>query len=276
MKSLKNIFIAIAVLLLPLSLVSAQEGNREELTIPLSNPGQPGKLDCGLINGSIKVTGYSGNEVLVIATQALKKIEVEEETEDPEKAGLKKITTNSFSISAEENENTVDISSDSYKSTINLEIKVPMKFDLDVGTINNGDIIVENVEGNLEITNVNGSVTLTNVSGNVVTNTVNGVVKVTLDKVNADMPMSFASFNGNVDVTMPSSVKGTAKMKSTSGDIYTDFDVEFEKQKTKTDKSDEEGVYKVSVDEYVTGNLNGGGPEFLFKTFSGDIYLRKK
>lgn len=276
MKTIKNLITTMVILLLAGIVVNAQEVNREELTIPLSNPGQPGKLECGLVNGSITITGYSGNEVHVIATQPMKKIKVEKETEDPEKAGMKKITATSFSLSAEENENHVDIGSNSWKSAINLEIRVPMNFSLDVGTVNSGDITVENVEGTLEVTNVNGNVTITNVSGSVVTNTVNGFVKVIMNRIDADTPMSFTSFNGDVDVTLPSSVKATTKMKSTSGDIYTDFEVDFEQKKSKVDESDKEGVYKVSVDEYVYGQLNGGGPEFVFKTYSGDIYLRKK
>lgn len=277
MKALKNSIATVALLIVSCIMIQAQEVNKEEMTIPLSNPGQPGKLDCGLVNGSIIVTGYNGNEVLVIASQPLQKVSIEEETsDDPSLAGMKKITTSSFSISAEENENVVEIDSDSYKSTINLEIKVPLNFDLDIGTVNNGDIVVENVDGSLEVTNVNGHITLTGVSGSVVTNTVNGEVKVSMNRIDADTPMSFASFNGNVDVTLPSSVKATTKMKSTSGDIYTDFDVEFETVKSKVDESNEEGVYKVSIDEYVAAKLNGGGPEFGFQTFSGDIYLRKK
>ena len=276
MKTIRNLLTTFVILLLAGIVVNSQEVNREELTIPLSKPGEPGKLECGLVNGSIKVTGYSGNEVHVIATQPMKKIKVSDESDDPEKAGMKKITATSFSLSAEENDNVVDIGSDSWKSAINMEIKVPMNFSLDLGTVNNGDITVENVEGTLEVTNVNGNVTITNVSGSVVTNTVNGFVKVIMNRIDADTPMSFTSFNGDVDVTLPSSVKATAKMKTSNGDIYTDFEVDFEQKKTKVDESGEDNVYKVSVDEYVYGKLNGGGPEFVFKSYSGDIYLRKK
>jgi len=276
MKTFRNLFTTIVALLFACVVIYAQEANREELTIPLSKPGQPGKLECGLVNGSITITGYSGNEVQIIATMPMKKIKVEQEVDDPDKIGMKKITANSFSLSAEEHENHIDISSASWRSAINLEIKVPMKFDLEISTVNYGNIVVENVEGTLEVTNVNGSVTLTNVSGSVVSNTVNGDLKVTMNRIDADTPMSFTNFNGKVDVTLPSSTKATVKIKTTSGDIYTDFDVSFEQKRTKMDESDEEGVYKVSIDEFVSGKLNGGGPEFVFKTYHGNIYLRKK
>jgi hypothetical protein len=50
------------------------------MTIPLSKPGQAGRLECRLVTGSITVTGYSGNELQVIASHAVKKISVEMET----------------------------------------------------------------------------------------------------------------------------------------------------------------------------------------------------
>ena len=276
MKAIGKTLTAITFLFLSGGLLFAQEDIREEMMIPLSKPGQPGKLECRLVNGSITVTGYSGNEVQVIATHAMKKISVETETGDPDKEGMKKITSRSFNVTAEERDNVVEVHSQSILSTISLEIKVPAKFDLEVGTVNNGDIIVNNVDGNLEVSNVNGSITLTNVSGSVVTNTVNGWVKVTMNRVDAGTPMSFVNFNGDVDVTIPASTKATTRMNTTTGDIYTDFDVDFEQKRAKADNREEGGVYKISVDEFITGDLNGGGPEYVFKTFSGDIYLRKK
>ncbi|UCG27939.1 MAG: DUF4097 family beta strand repeat protein [Bacteroidales bacterium] len=276
MKTLKKISGTVIILCLSAALIFAQESSKEELTIPLTNPGQPGKLECSLVNGSITVTGYSGNEIHVVATQPVKKITVEDAGFEPDVQGMKKISASSFNLSAEEEDNIVEIGSSSWKSAINLEIQVPQKFSLDVGTVNQGNITIQNVDGTLEVSNVNGSITLTNVSGSVVTNTVNGKILVDLVRVDTDTPMSFASFNGDVDVTLPGSVKATAKMKSTSGDIYTDFEVEFERKKSKVDESDEEGVYKVTIDEYVYGNLNGGGPEFVFKNYHGNIYLRKK
>ena len=37
-----------------------------------------------------------------------------------------------------------------------------------------------------------------------------------------------------------------------------------------------DGVYKISVEEWVIGDINGGGPEMTFKSFNGVILIRKK
>ena len=48
----------------------AQSQEKEQLTNPLSDPNKEGKLDVGIINGSIKVIGYAGKEVMIEAVAA--------------------------------------------------------------------------------------------------------------------------------------------------------------------------------------------------------------
>ena len=33
--------------------------------------------------------------------------------------------------------------------------------------------------------------------------------------------------------------------------------------------------FRVRIEKEVVGTINGGGPEFRFKTYNGDIYVRK-
>ncbi len=268
--------------------ISAQNQEKHELTIPLSSPGEPGVLECSLISGSITVTGYDGELVLIEARQATRKVEDieeqemdEDEDEDDEKSsqreGLKKISSKaSFNLSAHEKNNTIEISSDSWKQGIELIIKVPVNFSLHIGTVNNGDIEAENVSGNHEVRNVNGSITLNKISGSVLANTVNDKILVVFESVEAGTPMSFSSMNGDIDVTLPASVKATAKMKSNNGDIYTDFDMEVEQKRVKKEDSGHSGTYKISVEDWTYGKINGGGAEYTLKTYNSDIYLRKK
>ena len=108
---------------------------------------------------------------------------------------------------------------------------MPLRTNLELGSVNGGTITVENVEGELEIENVNGAVVLTNVAGSVVANSQNGGVTATLSRVMADKPMAFTSFNGKVDVTLPASIKATLKMRSDNGDIFTDFDVQLQPER---------------------------------------------
>jgi hypothetical protein len=60
------------------------------------------------------------------------------------------------------------------------------------------------------------------------------------------------------------------------GEIFTDFDVEMVKTDPEVKQSSETNTYKVAISKYITAKLNGGGPEFNFKNFNGNIIVRKK
>ncbi len=251
----------------------AQEGNKETIAIPLSKPGEKGTLEVGLVNGSINVTAYDGKDVIIEAVSG-------EEKDDKRgvvtPSGMKRISSNPLELEATEKNNKVEISTNSWAVSLTLNIKVPKNTDLKLSTVNHGDIEVTGVTGAHEISNVNGEITMDQVAGSTVLNTVNGDIKVSLTSVSPEAQMAFTTLNGNVDVTFPAAVKATAKMRSDRGDIFSDFDMVIEKSAPKVDKSSSGGVYKVSIEDWVYGKINGGGKEYLFKTMQGDVYIRKK
>src|SRR2546428_539236 len=83
---------------------------------------------------------------------------------------------------------------------VDVVIQVPFKTSLKLGCRNDGDVVVEKVEGEIEASNLDGGVTLTNVSGVVVAHSLNGEVNVNLERVTPDKPMSFRTLNGDIDV----------------------------------------------------------------------------
>ena len=59
--------------------------------------------------------------------------------------------------------------------------------------------------------------------------TTNGDVRVSFASMDSSADMAFSSFNGDVEVTFPSSLKANVKAKSDMGDVFTDFDMEVSK-----------------------------------------------
>ena len=270
MKTIK--FLCTALFILPL-LTNAQAESVELFTVPLSNPGNPGKLIVEQLAGSIHVTAYEGKEVIVKASFGNEKEHFEDQKV---KDGLKKITNSSLKISAEEKNNVVQIINERWNKTTNLEIKVPSNFSLKLGTVNQGNISAKGVKGEMEISNVNGEITLTDVSGSASADTVNGDITINFLSVTDGASMAFSSMNGDLEVTFPKSTKGRLKLKSEQGDIFTDFDMTVKKQQPVVDENTSNGKYKVKIEQWVNGEINGGGPEMLFKTFNGDIIIRSK
>ncbi|MFN8354429.1 MAG: DUF4097 family beta strand repeat-containing protein [Spirosomataceae bacterium] len=248
----------------------AQNDIKEQLTIPLSDPTKPSSLHVNLISGSIHVSAYAGKEVIIEAT-----VKNNSEKREESSNGMKRLSTKGgLEITAEERNNTVKVSSRLMQRPLVLNIKVPTQCSLKVSTVNDGEISVEGVSGDFEITNVNGGIQLTNVSGSAVVNTINGNLKANFKAV-TDAPMAFSTLNGNVDVTFPPSAKFDVKLRSDRGEIYSDFDVDVDKTQPQSTKTSKDGMYKVSVSDWVQGKVNGGGKEVMMKNMHGNIYIRK-
>lgn len=252
----------------------AQSQEKEQLTIPLSDPNKEGKLNIGIISGSIKVVGYAGKEVVIDAIS----VEKNNKKQNQESDGMKRINSNDgFELTAKEKNNTVNVGVDNANMHVNLTIKVPHKFSLKVSTINNGDISIENVVGNLEISNINGFIKMKNIGGSVVANTINKDIVVNFTEITPNTPMAFTTLNGKVDVTFPGALKANVKLKTDMGEVFTDFDIDVDKTSSKINQSidKENGLYKIKKDDWTYGKINGGGSEIMMKTMQGNIYIRK-
>lgn len=267
MKALKYIFPFIITLV-----IATNTYAQEQIAVPLSNPGEPGTLEISIVRGSISVSGYDGQEVLLNYGSDLEEDEEQEVTED----GLRRISNNAVGFNVSEDDNEVEVSGSSPMRNIDFDVTVPRNFSLTLSTVNGGDIVVQNVNGEMEISNVNGEVALRNVGGSALVNTVNGDIEASFNSVMPDKPMAFSNLNGDIDVTLPANTKMSAKMKSEWGDVFTDFDMDIRRTGTEDIKSTDDGVFKVSINNWMHGDINGGGPEYLFKSMRGDIYIRQK
>lgn len=294
----------------------AQSSNNR-IVVPLSDPSRPAKVKVALVSGSITVTGYPGKEILVVPMgeddepvtpvrapkppkppkppQGSKTPPAPDaDSDDDEEVGsegrargLRKLPNWSSGLSIYEENNEVTISSDSWSQSVDINLQVPVGTSLDLNTVNDGDIIVRNVDGELNVENTNGEVHLKDVSGSVVAHALNGDVEVTLHRLDPNRGMSFTSMNGDIDVTLPASTKADIRIKSDNGEIYTDFDLQLGQQmqskseeeagtsKDKSSKGHKRGRREYGYQSAMVGTLNGGGPRLIFETFNGNIYIRK-
>jgi len=263
----------VLALLLAGTLSSAQESKVDKVTIPFSDPSRPGLVKVDVYRGAITIRGYNGKEVIVEARVREKMISARREESEKGK-GMKLIQIVSTGLEIEEEDNVIEVDIESQRQTVELTIQVPHATSLELENYK-GDIIVENVKGEIEAEIYDGDIRLTNISGSAIVNTYSGNITVTFSKVEPGKPMAFTNYSGDIDVTFPSDVRATVKMKSNYGDIYSDFNITIQPRTPKVEKPEKKGgTYRVSFDEFY-GAINGGGPEFHFKTYKGNIFIRK-
>jgi hypothetical protein len=262
--------------ILILAALSQAQDSPEMITVPFSDPSRPRMVRGNLMNGCFTVQGYDGRDVIIEVRGGDRGHRAIRAPRGAE--GLKRINTNSFGLTVEEENNVVRIQSPMGPGR-DVLVRVPFATSLRLECMNGGEIKVDHVSGDLELQNLNGGVTVANASGSVLAHSLNGKVTVSLDKITPDKPMSFSTMNGDIDVTLPPDIKANFRMKSDNGEVFSDFDVKLlpnSNQPVVEDSRSKGGRYRVKVDKTAVGSVNGGGPELSFKTFNGNIFIRKR
>ena len=254
-----------------------QDAQVDRAEVPLTNPSKPAWVTAAVHEGSITVTGYNGKTIIVEARA--KEETNKRKSKKKEKAkGMFLVRNYRTGLSVTEDNNRVAINIPPHSDEVALAIKVPYKTSLKLKALDDGYIKVEKVEGDLDVSHHDGPLILTNVSGTVVAHSHDGDITVSFEKVNLDKPMSFTTFDGDIDVTFPGNAKFNLKMKTQDGEIYSDFQLKMQSPPSGPDKKAEKkkDKYHVKFDRTIYALLNGGGEEIQFNTFDGDIYIRKK
>jgi hypothetical protein len=104
---------------------------------------------------------------------------------------------------------------------------------------------------------------------------VNGDVIVKFKSVDPKAVMAFSSLNGKIDVTLPADTKANLKLKSERGEMFTDFDIAVDKTQPKVETKNEDHFHQVKINDWISGTINGGGPEITMESQFSSIYIRK-
>ncbi|WP_235299512.1 DUF4097 family beta strand repeat-containing protein [Portibacter marinus] len=268
---MKILNIVIAILLGFTLSGNAQQAKSEEIKVTLSKPGSPGVLKASSHRGSMTVEAHSGNEVIVTL--------ITDEGDDNDgnswgdsRNGLKKISAGAYNAEIVEENNTIRIETGS-QTTTHLKVKVPKNFDVDLHTHHDGDVYVKGIDGTSEIDAHHGQVTLEDVGSSANVNTHHGEIKATFRAVDTSVPMALTTYHGDVDITLPAGSVFKTKLKTTKGDIYTDFELNMDSPVQKVNQSGSKT--KIEIGGWRHGNVGSGGQEYMLSTYHGDILIRK-
>lgn len=261
-----------------------KENISKEFTINLST----GKNTLAIYNifGSIKVKGYNGDKVVIEVNKTITADDKETLDEGKnefkvnfEQKGDSVLAYISAPFDSRPNRNNRNWNNEKqieYHYNLEYTVKVPFAMDLRVSTVNNGDVSVEDVAGQLHVSNVNGAIKLTNAKGAAEVKTINGNVDANYLAVPPG-ESQFKTLNGNITIVYPQNLSADCQFKSFNGEFYTDFpDTEtlpvklIKNQETNQSKT----TYKVNAETAI--RIGKGGKIFKFETFNGNIYLKKQ
>lgn len=159
-----------------------------------------------------------------------------------------------------------------YDYKMDFTIKVPAGIHIVASAINDGDVFVKNIKGNVKARNINGDIKLEKLSAGTDAHTINGDVDIDYDK-NPMTDCRYYSLNGHVNVNFPSSLSGTMSFKSFNGDLFTNVDNLETLPPLITKNENNKGTrYKIEMQRF---KIRSGGPHFEVETFNGDATIKE-
>jgi hypothetical protein len=248
--------------------------------------GVGGVLALFNLNGSLNVEGYSGDKVLieideVISAEDNRTLEIGKKEF---KLGFDQTADSIIVYIAEPFDtrpchncdrgwNRRDID---YDFNLAFTVKVPYHMNLDISTVNKGDIKVESVSGSMRVNNVNGKITIKDAKADTWAHTINGNLTVnylTVPTGNSE----WYTLNGTLSVTFPDDLSADLQFKSMNGSFYTDFP-KWEVLPVKVTKNAQKNgsgtEYKLIIDRQI--RIGDGGRLFKFETLNGNIYIKRQ
>ena len=286
----------IIILMLTSNVLWAQSFSEKitrELAFEKKSPGNI--LIVSNINGSVHVTGYEGDKILVEVSKEIR-AKTDERLEKGKKVQLGVIDLADSLIlfvdgicqkfERRNGQRYHDGRSWGYHSpddcrschddfdyTLNFIIKVPFDVHLNVSTINGGDVVVENTRGVVLANNINGSIRLQHLEGGTEASTINGNLDV--DYVhNPSKYCRYYSLNGDINALFQKGLAANLSFESFNGSFYSNID-KIDHLPPVVERSEEgSGIrYKISGNRYQVGS---GGTVIDFETFNGNVYLKEK
>jgi hypothetical protein len=228
------------------------------------------------ILGPIHVTGHDANSVEMHATETVRgdlqsdieraraQMQLRTETE-PGRVAIRVRHIDEDGDHRHSNWNNYSIAYD-------IKVRVPRGAALEIGTVNDGDVTVEDVNGEFDLKNVNGAVRLVRAGGSGSIHTVNGDVDASFAR-SPSQATSFHTVNGEIDVTFPANLSAELAFHSMQGDVFTDFDVESLSAPPEVQRN--RGRYVMNTNRNSAFRVGTGEERHTFNTLNGDIFVRK-
>jgi hypothetical protein len=159
-----------------------------------------------------------------------------------------------------------------YDYQMDFVLKVPASVNLLLSTVNDGDIVVQNMKGAVNANNINGSIKLSDIVREVKASTINGDVDIDYAR-NPDKASRFYTLNGDINANFQKGLGASMSFESFNGSLYTNIG-QLEALPVLLEKEQQgNGIkYKVNGNRFKVGR---GGVVLDFETFNGNVYVKE-
>jgi hypothetical protein len=161
-----------------------------------------------------------------------------------------------------------------YVAKMDFKVRVPERIALNLKTVTEGKVTVDDVVGDYQVRNVNGEITMRNVGGSGSVKTVNGAVKVSF-RDNPREDSEFATVNGDVELVFARNLGADFRFKTFQGEIYSDFKMTALPASPPTAERTN-GRFVFRTDGFTGARVGSGGPAITLENLNGNLRVLER
>jgi hypothetical protein len=144
--------------------------------------------------------------------------------------------------------------------SVDFEIKVPERMNISASSAN-GSLEVVGISGSTVLTTTNGKISAEEMIGPIKAEATNGNISVDLSSINDDEKVFLHTINGNIVLTLKSTLEADIMVSTVNGSIRTDFPLEIQ------------GEWGP---KHLNGKMNGGGAQVQLETVNGSVAIEER
>ena len=255
--------------------VKEQETIQKSFAVPA---GAQASLEIDNIFGSIEVVGGASRQVEMVVTKTIRaesdaardRARTEVSLDATQEQGAVKLYVNGpFRCNCEDCRGSREPRG--YIVQMDFKVRVPAETNLELRTVNDGQVRVSNVTGEFQVRNVNGGIEMDSIAGEGAARTVNGPVRVAFRR-NPRGNSEFRTINGDVELRFASGLAADFRLKNFNGGIYTDFPVTALPARG-VSQEHRGGKLILRADRTMGVRVGAGGPEIDAENLNGEIRI---
>jgi len=212
-----------------------------------------GTLRLSNINGSVEITAWDKNEVLVEAEKSAKT------AEDLARIHIE-VDPSSDRVTVKTVHDKTGFLFSNVRGEVRYHLTVPAGATLEKISSVNSTVTVSGVHGPVTLETVNGSIRASDLSSDAKLETVNGSIRAQFAAVAPSGHISVESVNGSCDLTLPADAGAHVDLSSVNGSTSCDFPITLEKA----------GRHSLR------GNIGSGSASLKAETVNGGIRIAKR
>lgn len=289
---MKNLQLVIILALGSFSIFAQEHTEVIKKELQFSQINSNNLLTINNVNGSISVEGYSGKKILLEVKKTIsgktqaklergkKEVEVGVHEEDNGIIVYTKTPCSEVRY-AKSDDNTWHWRT--WKNNCNwgsgihfnfdIIVKIPYNLNIDVSTVNDGDVLVQNVSGEVKANNINGSIALKKIAGKTHAHSINGNVDIEYSK-NPAKDSKYYSLNGDINAYFQKGLSAKLTFESFNGDFFTNLDnIEMMPTLVKKKKKGDGINYELGGKSNM--KIGNGSVLLDFETFNGNVYVKE-